>query len=96
MKQTDQLVEQHIREYESRLRHIDELMAQAKAKGASEDSHTELAEIAQQRNQLAGQVTTLKGSQTAREAEDILQYGPMGIWNVMAQKLEHLIERLEK
>ncbi len=96
MSQTDKLIEQHVREYESRLLHIDELLAKAREKGATPESHQDLAEVTQQREQLAGHVATLKSGHDPREVEDILQHGPMGIWDVMAQKLEHVIERLEK
>ena len=96
MSQTDKLIEQHVREYESRLKHIDELMQQAHAKGVTPDTHEELAEIHQQREKLAGQLGSLKASQDQREVEDVLRYGPMAIWDVLAQKLEHLVERLEK
>ncbi|WP_255416746.1 hypothetical protein [Thiohalobacter thiocyanaticus] len=30
------------------------------------------------------------------EEDEIRQAGPMGVWDVVAQKLEHLLERLEK
>ena len=96
MTHTEQLIEQHIREYESRLRHLDELMAQAREKGASPESHEELAEAQEQRQALAGEVETLKERREQGEIEEIRKAGPMGVWDVIAQKLEHLIERMEK
>jgi len=96
MTHSDQLIEQHIREYEARLKRIDELVAQAAEKGATPESHEELAEAQAQRQQLAGQVESLRKSREHGETEDIRKAGPMGIWDVIAQKLEHLVERLEK
>ncbi|HSH31019.1 MAG TPA: hypothetical protein VK971_14020 [Thiohalobacter sp.] len=97
MNHTDQLIEQHIREYEARLKRIDELMARARSKGATPDAHAELAEVQDQRQALAGKLETLR--QTPREQweeDEIRQAGPMGVWDLVAQKLEHLLERLEK
>lgn len=97
MTHIDQLIEQHIREYEARLKHIDELMARAQRQGASPDTHAELAEIQGRREELAGQVETLKQKPREHwEEDEIRQAGPMGVWDVVAQKLEHLLERLER
>ena len=97
MSHMDQLIEQHIREYEARLKRIDELMAQAEHKGASPDAHGELAQIQEQREELAGKVADLKQRPSSHwEEDEIRQAGPMAVWDVVAQKLEHLLERLEK
>lgn len=97
MSHIDQLIEQHVREYESRLKHIDELMEQAGRKGASPDTHTELAEIQEKREELAGHVEELKRKQMEDwQEQEIEKAGPMGVWDVIAQKLERLVERLEK
>ena len=95
MSKTDELIEQHIREYESRLRHIDELMAKASENGITTENHPDLAEIRQHRDQFSTQLGSLKASQDQREREDLLRYGPMAIWDVLAQKLEHLVEKIE-
>lgn len=97
MSHMDQLIEQHIREYEARLKRIDELMAQAEHKGASPEAHGELAEIQEKREELADKVADLKQRPSSHwEEDEIRQAGPMAVWDVVAQKLEHLLERLEK
>lgn len=97
MSHIDQMIEQHIREYEARLRHIDELMEQAARKGASPESHDELSEIQEKREELAGHVEELKRKQMEDwQEQEIEKAGPMGVWDVIAQKLERLVERLEK
>jgi len=101
MTDTEQtLVEQHIRAYEARLKHIDELIASARAdaeKASSNAAQREhLAELAAERDRLASLIEKLRLDPTGdwREQE-IEKAGPMGIWDAVAQQLEHLVERLE-
>jgi hypothetical protein len=96
MNKTDQLIEQHVREYESRLRRIDELMTKASENGITTATHPDLAEIFQHYEKFSTQLGSLKASQDQREMEDVLRYGPMAIWDVLAQKLEHVVEKIEK
>lgn len=97
---TEKLVEQHIREYESRLKHLNEQFERAKLASAElDDGHaikTELRQYHKQRIELDNQTTKLKKIPLAHWREDmILSAGPMGVWDILAQQLEDLIERIE-
>ena len=98
MTTKEQLIEQHIREYESRLKHVDELYA--KAKSVTADLHEEdrsraqlevYGELLSGWQQKAEEIKTMHPDhwreETARSA------GPMAIWDIVAQKLEDFIER---
>jgi hypothetical protein len=95
MNNLEHLVEQQIRHYESRLKHIDELLERAESSG-----HAEVAETAKtlrpQRDEMHGYLEKmrLKSLDDWRE-EEIEKAGPMGIWDAVAQQLENLVERLE-
>jgi hypothetical protein len=100
MTTTDQLVSQHINEYESRLKHIDELYERAQQASEQLDDDeikSELGQYQLQRAELASHTEELKQRPMAHWREDIIQSaGPMGIWDILAQKLEGLVERIEK
>jgi hypothetical protein len=93
------LTEQHMLEFESRLKHIDELLTRAKegVTGEQEDQAAELKELTSKREKLADQLTEmrLKPGEDWQEKE-IEQAGPMGIWDAVALQIENLIERLGK
>ena len=98
MTSTRQLVEQHIREYDSRLKHIDELLTRARAEAGPEQAGigAELETLTTQREELAGHLEKMR----LRPGEDwqdkeIELAGPMGIWDAVAQQLEKLVERLK-
>ena len=100
MTNTERLVTEHIREYESRLKHIDELFERAQQ--AAENLHddheikSELDEYAQQRAQLAREAERVKKTPVGQQRNDLLKSsGPMAIWDILAQKLEKLVERLD-
>lgn len=101
MSISEKLVEQHIKEYESRLKHLDELFERAKHVSAELDKDKELkAELEQYSKphaELAAHTDKLKKMPLAHWREDMIQSaGPMGIWDILAQKLEDIIERIEK
>ncbi len=100
MTAIDKLVDQHIREYESRLKHIDELYDRAHQASENLDDETlktELGQYHEQRADLANHTAKLKERPMAHWREDMIQSaGPMAIWDVLAQKLEDMIERAEK
>ena len=95
MNNLEHMVEQHVREYESRLKHVDELVDRAKATEHPE-VHKELENLMPQRDELAGQLDSmrLKSLDHWRE-EELAKAGPMGIWDAVAQQLESLVERFE-
>jgi len=96
MNNLEHMVEQQILHYESRLKHVDELLERAEASG-----HAELLETAKtirpQRDQMHGYLEQmrLKSLKDWRE-EEIEKAGPMGIWDAVAQQLEDLVERFER
>ena len=96
MTNVSQLAEQHIREHESRLKHIDELLEHAHAEaGADEEIIHELDQIRQEREKLVSHINELKQKSFAEwQVEKIEQSGPMVVWDAVAKKLEKLVERI--
>ena len=100
MTATERLVSEHIREYESRLKHIDELFERAhQASEKLDEDHalkTELDEYAQQRADLAREAERIKKMPLDQWRKEMVKTsGPMAIWDILAQKLEDLTERLD-
>ena len=100
MTNKEQLIEQHIREYESRMKQIDELYEQAQRATEHLDeahsSRSELQEIAEQRAKLKQETNEVKTMPVQNWREETTQAaGPMAIWDILAQKLEDFIERHE-
>lgn len=97
-KHASDLVEQHILEHESRLKHIDELLERSqKAEYGESDQElaTELKDLTRDRDTLHGHLQDLMGTAEI-EAKDMLEKtGPMGLWDTVAQRLEKLVERIE-
>ena len=96
----DHLIEQRVLEYESRLKHIDELIDHAEnhveSNELSSDVEDELKMIKSMRDQLADRheyIDELSSSNWQRET--IEHAGPMAIWDTVAQKIEMLIERFD-
>lgn len=93
MTTEEHLVETHVREYNARLEHIDELIERAAKTGNPKPEHaTELTELKQQREKLANQLIDIKQLSAAEWAKE---GGPMVIWDLVAERLEKLIEHLE-
>ncbi len=101
MTNLNQLIEQQVRQRESHLKHIDELLGRAR-EGARDrnrqtDVDTELVELAQQRDTLAGKLKRLRLTSLNRwQEQEIEKAGPMAVWDAVAQQLERLVERLER
>ncbi len=97
MQGKEHLVEQHIREYESRQRHIEELMEKAKAV-AEEPHHVEdLTVLSGSHEEHVVNVEKLKqGHHDEDTVQAIEDAGPMGIWYGLISELEAFIERAEK
>ena len=92
MTTLDELVDRHVKEYNSRLKHIDELAEQAAI--LEEERHVaELAELKSERNILAGYLKELEQNPSEVSLE---KSGPMAIWDVIAQRLEKLVEKIDK
>ncbi|MEN8175712.1 MAG: hypothetical protein ABFS23_08105 [Pseudomonadota bacterium] len=97
----ESLVEQHAREFEARLRHIDELLERAKEHVSTSPEEHEatrsLAELLEERDRLAVYLDDLKlSSRDNWRAEELSRSGPMGVWDALAQAAERLVERFEK
>jgi predicted nucleic acid-binding Zn-ribbon protein len=100
MTTKEQLIDRHIREYESRLKHIDELYERAHS--ATEHLHdehetrSELKDYAEQRSRLQQHADEVKTMSVADWREETVKSaGPMAIWDILAQKLEDFVERHE-
>ena len=99
MTHINELVEQHILQHESRLKHIDELLKRtqktAQEKDRAEEADAELQEIRQTREKLHSHIQDLKHSPEHWTKEALERAGPMGVWDAVAQRLETLVERIE-
>ncbi|MDJ0739640.1 MAG: hypothetical protein QNJ91_07980 [Gammaproteobacteria bacterium] len=101
MTNLNHLIEQHIREHDARRKHIDELAEKAHERVTESTEHKEareqLAELMAERDKLIVRVDEfkLKSPDHWRE-EEIERAGLMGVWDALAQKLEELVERLER
>lgn len=95
------LAEQRVREYDLRLRHIDELLAHVGKKLAQSPREAEISELLDQlkgnRDKLACwlEETRCKLPENWRE-DEIRKAGPMGIWDAIAQQMDRLVERIER
>jgi len=95
----EHLVEQNIIEHESRLKHVDELLDKAD-QGIESSGLTELdaqlAELRQERDQLASELDDYKKKSTeyAKQA-NAENLGPMIIWEKVAERLEKLVEHIK-
>lgn len=101
MTNKEQLVERHILEYESRLKHVDELLERAHAGlgtvSAPATARKELTSLEEERVAFATHLEELRMKSLANWREEELEKaGPMGIWDALAQQLEKLVERIEK
>ena len=96
MPDINQLAERHIREHEARLKHIDELMGQVdKVQQTATDSSkvsAELDELKQERNVLANHLEELKKKSAEEWAG---RGGPMVMWDIVAERLEKLVEHIK-
>ena len=100
MSNKEHLIEQHIREYESRMRHIDELYQRAHQATTAQDTESEaqahLTELAAQRSLLRESTDQMRSMSLQHWREDTVRSaGPMAVWDILAQKLEDFVERHE-
>ncbi len=98
MTTKEQLIDQHIREYESRLKHIDELYERAhKVTEHLDDEHesrSELKWFEKRRSNVKDAIETMPVKNWREET--VKKAGPMAIWDIIAQQLEDFLERHEK
>ena len=89
----EELVERHIREYESRMQHIDEMIARAgqAIPAGNEEVAKELEELNQERAKLQARLDELR---KLSEEQWLKEGGPMVVWDLVALRLEKLLERI--
>lgn len=100
VSQKEHLIEQRVLEYESRLKHIDELIDHAEnhveTKKLSSEVEDELKMIKAMREQLADRHEYIDELSSSNwQSETIEHAGPMAIWDTVAQKIEMLIEKFD-
>ncbi|MBT8150785.1 MAG: hypothetical protein KJO62_05225, partial [Gammaproteobacteria bacterium] len=93
MTRKDELAEQKIMEYQSRLKHIDELYQRAHSLSANLDdkheSRKQLSDIAKQRANLKKKADHLDSINVSNWREEMIESaGPLAVWDVVAQQLE--------
>ena len=98
MHSKEQLVELHIREYESRQKHVDELLHTVREHAENKpELQNDLKAFREKRDGLSEELTELKQRPIDEWAiHEIEDAGPMGIWYGLISELETLIERVEK
>ena len=98
MTVVDRMAEQHFLEYESRLKHIDELFSRAhQAKDERVEFDDELNSLRTERLELLSDLSEIKKKSLEEwQTEGIENSGPMIIWDAVAKKLEKLVERIER
>ncbi len=92
MTKLDKLAEQHAAEHVSRLKHIDELMQQADQTG-DESAKSELTELRKTQTEMGDYIEELR----KRSPEQLMETaGPMVMWELVAQRLEKLVEKIKR
>jgi hypothetical protein len=97
MTTREQLVNQHIREFESRQHHIDELLQQARQHAARLPFlKQDLLDIENRHGSLLCDIDEMRhGRIDVHAIQDIERAGPMGIWFGLIDELETFIERTD-
>ena len=101
MTDYNQLAEHDIDRYESQLKHVDELLEQAKG---IEDGHeysdiqAQIASVKNERDRYARHIDALKQKSTDDLHEEMIEdIGPLGIiLDALTQKMQGLLERIER
>jgi hypothetical protein len=101
MTDLNRRIEQSILEYRSRRAYLDEMLERAKAglveAPANVPEKTVLVELQHERDRLGMLYEKLRFKSVANWREEEIEIsGPMAIWDVVAQKLENLLERIGK
>ena len=93
MTDINKLAEQHIREHQSRLNHIDELLERA---SGAEPQSDELAALKRERDEYSEQLRAMKQDPAGYWQKNVVDNaGPMAVWDAIAERLESLLERLQ-
>lgn len=99
MASINEMAEKNILEFEARQRHVEELLGQARkgiaARPERDDARLDIKRLAKEHERLSELLDQLKraGPESSLD-EQIAQSGPMAVWDILAQDLERLVERL--
>lgn len=98
MQNREHLIDQHIREYESRQKHVDELIQRAHEHAEGQpDAKQDLDKLVGKHGKLVSGLEDLKqGKVDPHAVEAIEEAGPMGVWFGLVSELETFIEGVEK
>ena len=101
MSNFENLVEQQVKEYESKLKHIDEMLDHAHVQLSTKDvvteEQSEFEKIQRARHQLNEDLQRMKLiSKKNWQTDTIENAGPLGVWDIVAQRLEKFVERIDK
>jgi len=99
MGKIDALAEQHLRLYQSRLRHLDELIEKSRTRlknhSEREIHEAPLSNMVERRDELALKLRDWEMKDPTDLTEEIQKAGPiMAVWDVLAADLERLLEKL--
>jgi predicted mannosyl-3-phosphoglycerate phosphatase (HAD superfamily) len=100
MTNVNRMAEQHILEYESRQKHVGEILDQVRERTATGAEHSDLRaqleELEQQQDRLTVRVDEFKLKNLENwQEEEIERSGLMGLWDALAQQAEKLAKRLD-
>lgn len=101
MTDINHLKQRNVLEYETRLKHFDELIERAHQGAGKVPKDAEiknsLESLKQERDRYSSWIEErrLKSLDNWR-VEEIEKAGPMGIWDAVGQQLEKLVERIER
>ncbi|MGA8865013.1 MAG: hypothetical protein WBM09_09100 [Gallionella sp.] len=101
MTDINQLMRQNVLEYESRIKHLDELIARAHKAIRTGPEHDEfrdsLAKLKMERDKFSVWLDELRMKSLDNwRIDEIEKAGPMGMWDAVAQQLEKLVERIQR
>ncbi|MDE1981058.1 MAG: hypothetical protein KGI81_01855 [Betaproteobacteria bacterium] len=99
-KSARMLADQHIKEYFSRLNHIDELFRQAEQHPELHRQPPEVAaglhKLRQERDNLAARLGQAASGNENKDGPKADLLGPLAVWDIVAEQLEKLVERFNK
>lgn len=100
MTDINHMMQQNVIEYESRLKHFDNLIERAHKGVGKNPEHAEIRDslerLKQERDRFSGWIEKLRLKPLGNwRVEEIEMAGPMGIWDAVGQQLEKLVERIE-
>jgi len=101
MTSLDRMAERQILEFESRQRHVDEVLEHVRGRTGtgveSPDVRTRLEELEKEQDRLTVRLDDLRLKNLENwRVEEIEKSGLMGLWDALAQQVEKLAERLDK